>query len=389
MPKPSEIAADKPLKIGLVLDDTLDTPDGVQQYVLTLGAWLTAQGHQVCYLVGETIRSDVPHIHSLSRNVKVRFNGNRMSIPLPAGYRKLRVLLQAEQFDVLHIQVPYSPMLGARIIKSAGPRTAIVGTFHVAPHSGVVHHANRLLAASLRRSLQRFDNMVSVSSAAQQFATNTFHVETGILPNVFEYEVFHQAVGWPQYNDNKLTVMFLGRLVPRKGCQTLLEAVALLSERSGVPAFRVIVCGKGPLAASLHQYAAKHGLSETVEFTGFVSEADKPRYYASADITVFPSSGGESFGIVLLEAMASGQAAVLAGDNPGYHSVMAPQPDLLFDPFAAAALADKLATYLQDAERRDQARRWGEQYAAGFDTDVVGPKMVAVYRKALRKRREP
>ncbi|HTH72515.1 MAG TPA: glycosyltransferase family 4 protein, partial [Candidatus Pristimantibacillus sp.] len=105
------------LKIGLVLDDSLDKVDGVQQYVLIVGRWLTAQGHDVHYLVGETKRTDLPGMHSLARNVKVRFNKNRMAIPLPANLRAIRALLKREQFDVLHVQVPYSPALAGRIIK--------------------------------------------------------------------------------------------------------------------------------------------------------------------------------------------------------------------------------------------------------------------------------
>ncbi len=95
------------------------------------------------------------------------------------------------------------------------------------------------------------------------------------------------------------------------------------------------------MESKIRSYVKSYNLQSIVTLTGFVSESEKPRYYASADISVFPSSGGESFGIVLLEAMASGKAAVLAGDNPGYRSVMSPRPDLLFDPLDADALAEK------------------------------------------------
>src|SRR5688572_33467442 len=126
------------LKVGLVLDGSLDKTDGVQQYVLILGKWLASEGHEVHYLVGETERTDLPNIHSLTRNVSVRFNKNRMSTPLPANLRPIRRLLQQEQFDVLHVQVPYSPVLAGRIIKAADARTAVVGTFHILPHSKFV-----------------------------------------------------------------------------------------------------------------------------------------------------------------------------------------------------------------------------------------------------------
>ena len=112
------------VKIGLVLDDSLDRTDGVQQYVLCVGQWLQLRGHEVYYLTGETTRTDPKRIHSLSRNVKVRFNGNQLSVPLPASYSKLRRLLTQLDLDVLHVQVPYSPFMAGRLLRLVGPRAS-------------------------------------------------------------------------------------------------------------------------------------------------------------------------------------------------------------------------------------------------------------------------
>ena len=108
--------ANKPLKIGFVLDSGLDKPDGVQQYVLAVGEWLRGHGHDVHYLVGQTSRRDIQGVHSLGRSVKVRFNGNNGSIPLLARKSKLRAFVAAEHFDVLHVQVPHHPLLAQRIL---------------------------------------------------------------------------------------------------------------------------------------------------------------------------------------------------------------------------------------------------------------------------------
>jgi phosphatidylinositol alpha-mannosyltransferase len=375
------------LKIGLVLDSGLDKPDGVQQYVLAIGEWLQSQGHDVHYLVGETERLDIEDLHSLSRSVKVRFNGNDGSIPLFARKSTLRAFLVAHKFDVLHIQVPHHPFLAQHIILAADSRTAVVGTFHVAPYNRLVTIGNRVLGVWLRPSLRRFDRIVSVSSAAADFAKQTFKITTEVLPNVVDYRRFHAAKPLPEYNDDTLTILFLGRLVPRKGCQLLLEAAAQLHKRPDLPKFRVLICGKGPLEAKLRRFAEHHGLDDVVNFVGFVNEVDKPRYYASADIAVFPSKGGESFGIVLLEAMASGQTVVLAGDNPGYRSVMMPQPELLFDATSAGALAEKLAYYMNNRSSAQQMRNWGAEYVKGFDVNVVGTKLLDIYYQTLRKRR--
>ncbi|HVA10632.1 MAG TPA: glycosyltransferase family 4 protein [Candidatus Dormibacteraeota bacterium] len=374
------------LKVALVLDDGLDKPDGVQQYILSVGHWLTGRGHEVHYLVGQTARRDIANTHSLSRNVRVSSNGNRLTIPLPTSRRKLRQILVSEQFDVLHVQTPYSPFMGGRLVALAGPRTAVVGTFHILPNSPLYSLGNWLLGLWCHRTLKRFDAMLSVSPAAAQFALKTFGVRSDISPNVIDYGRFAGAQPLPQYDDDVLTILFLGRLVPRKGCQVLIKALAILKERDDLPKFRLVICGHGPLESQLKRIVQKDGLEDMVEFAGFVDEDSKTRYYASADIAVFPSSGGESFGIVLIEAMAGGHAVVLAGNNPGYASVMAAQPDLLFDPFDATALADRIAVYLLNSKRRQQMAAWGMRYAQQFDVSVVGPKLVEVYNKALRKR---
>lgn len=381
-------AAEPVLKIGLVLDGGgLDRPDGVQQYILALGEWFRTQGHDVHYLVGETRRQDIPNVHSLSRNIKVSANGNKTSIPLPTSRRKLRAFLTEHDFDVLHIQVPYNPFLGEQLIRLASPHTAIVGTFHILPNSRLITLGARALGRWSRSSLRRFDTMLSVSPAAADFAKQTFGVESSVLPNVIDYQRFHNTQPFTRYGDDKLTILFFGRLVSRKGCLLLLQAIKLMTNSSW-PAFRVVVCGKGPLDKQLKHYVDTNRLSKIVEFTGFVSEADKPHYYASADIAVFPSQGGESFGIVLLEAMASGRAVVLAGDNPGYRSVMAVQPALLFDPHDASALAQKLQLYLADHQARQTMAQWGGQYARDFDVGLIGTKLLAIYEQALHKRRE-
>jgi phosphatidylinositol alpha-mannosyltransferase len=376
------------LKIGLVVDDSLDKADGVQQYVLGIGRWLAHQGHEVHYLVGETKRQDLTNVHSLSRNMQVRFNHNIMSMPLPTSSSSLRRLLDHEQFDVLHVQIPYSPWLAHRLIKAAGPKVVIFGTFHIVAHSTLVRLATKGLALWTRSSLKRFDQIVSVSNAAAAYARSTYGIKTEVLPNVVDYDRFARAVPLDKYNDKTLNILFLGRLVTRKGCLQLLKAVSAIREsnKDKLPPYRVVICGMGPQEPMLRSFVRQHNLSQLVEFVGFVSEDLKPRYYASADIAVFPSTGGESFGIVLAEALASGRSAVLAGDNSGYRTVMEPKNDLLFNPYDVTLLTHKLENLLSDPTARSSAAIWGKQHAKQFDTEVVGQQLVKNYQRALHKR---
>jgi phosphatidylinositol alpha-mannosyltransferase len=374
------------MKIGLVFDDSLDRPDGVQQYVLGVGAWLSNQGHEVHYLVGETVRTDLPHIHSLARNVQVTFNGNRLTVPLPANSTVIRRLLAVEAFDVLHIMMPYSPMMAAKVIRLAPASTRIVGTFHILPQSWLVRWSTYTLGWWLRRSLRRFATVFAVSPAAARFAEAAFSLRAvGVSPNVVDVSRFARAQplqkNAPAHGSEPLTVMFLGRLVPRKGCADLLRAAREL-HRADIP-FRLIVCGKGPQETALHRLTVDLGLADVVEFTGFISEEDKPGYVASADIMVFPSTGGESFGIVLIEAMASGRPVVLAAANPGYASVMEDRPEQLFEPGDYQGLATILSQYAQNKKQRQDATDWQRSFVTRFDVARVGAQLVAAYRRDI------
>lgn len=370
----------KQLKIGFVLDTSLDPPDGVQQYILRLGEWMNVQGHDVHYLVGETKRTDIPNVHSLSKNVTVTFNGNKMTIPLWAYRAKVKQLLLAEQFDILHVQSPYHPLMAQYILRKS-KTAAIVSTFHILPYGKIAAAANRLLGITLQPSLKRVNTFLSVSSAAVVFQRRTFGVDSKVLPNVFDYPRFANAQPLLT-KDDRVTILFLGRLVERKGCQYLLQALANL-DLNTLPKIRVVVCGKGALLPELQSFASNNGLSDIVEFAGFVSEDDKPGYYASADISVFPSTSGESFGIVLLEAMASGRSSVIAGNNPGYATVMQPRPDLLVNPKDIDTFTAKLQELITDSGKRNQAADWGKEYVRGFDVAVVGPKLISEYEMAI------
>lgn len=386
MPKTPSVPS---LKIGLLLDTSLDPQDGVQQYVIGVGEWLRTQGHDVHYVVGQTIERQLPNIHSMTRNVGVSFNGNRTTIPLFLSKHKARLFLQKEQFDILHVQTPHHPFMAQQLIMAASPNTGVLATFHILPYGLVARLATKILGWLLRPSLQRIDSMLAVSASAAEFEKQTFGRTAQVLPNVIDYPRFNSAQPFPSQN-GELTILFLGRLVERKGCRVLLEAIVELthaSDAATLPTFKVVICGKGHLDRQLRDYVHRHGLEDRVTFTGFVSEADKPRYYASADIAVFPSSGGESFGIVLLEAMASGSAAVLAGDNPGYRTVMEAKPELLFDPKNVQLLADKLRELLLDGAKRQTLATWGADYAAQFDVAIVGTKLVNEYNEVLRSRR--
>jgi len=375
------------MKIGMVLDDSLDKSDGVQQYVLTLGNWYLKNGHEVHYIVGQTNRKDIKNIHSMSKNIQVHFNQNRMSTPLPSNKKKIKDLLDDQQFDVLHIQMPYSPFMAGRVIKAASPKTAIIGTFHIIPFSAKEKYATKLLRIILWKNLRKFDSVISVSEPARKFAKKNFGVSSLVSPNVINLSLFHAGKKIKKYDDGKVNIVFLGRLVERKGCMELLKAIQEMHLQNLLGGVRVLICGKGPQESQLHDYVKHHRLSKCVQFTGFLTEKEKPNYLASADIAIFPSLGGESFGIVLLEAMASKSNVVLGGDNIGYRSVLKDRPIQLFDPKNTTLLIKTLKYFAFNSLNRKKAFVWQSKHILNYDVARVGPVIMGLYAQVIAKKR--
>jgi phosphatidyl-myo-inositol alpha-mannosyltransferase len=365
----------KKLKVGFLLDDTLDTPDGVQQYVLAIGSWLSSQGHEVHYLVGYTTRMDITNIHSLASNAKVSFNQNKLSIPYHASTAKIKQTLEKLNLDILHVQMPYNPLFSGKVISAVDKDVAVIGTFHIAPASWVVSAGGYALKITYYKTIKRFNEILSVSTAAQEFAKKTFSIESRVIPNAVDVAKYTHR----PYNKPKLQIVYLGRLVERKGCLWLLKALKELKKET-LPEYEVTIASSGPLMDKLKKYVIDNSL-DNVKFIGFVDEKDKPTLLASADIAVFPSTGGESFGIVLIEAMASGSRVVLGGNNVGYRSVLKDYPKQLINPKDTKAFAKRLQYYLTNPKARLDAMHWNHKSVLQYDVNLVGSLIEKTYYK--------
>ena len=376
------------LTIGFVFDDTLDALDGVQQHIITIGTELVRRGHDVHYLVGETHHSPVPQTVSLARNVMVSFNGNRMRIPLPVRKREIRAVLARNDYDILHIQAPYSPLFGGRVLKCAPQSTGVVATYHIAPIDRRARYGGRALGLVNAHSHRRVDEVIAVSQVAAQYAQFTAHTHGTIIANPVNVEKFATAAHRATRDASYPHIVFLGRLVPRKGAQLLLDALDY-GERHGMfpmPGLHVTIAGDGPLMDDCVQRAAR--LRTPVQFVGTVDEG-KADLLASADVAVFPAIGGETFGIVLPEAIASGAGVTLAGDNPGYRWTMRGDEDALFSvgPDHARVLAERITRALTDAPwaRRLHARE--EALLDRYNVQAVTDEVEQVYARAIADRR--
>ncbi|MDZ7785710.1 MAG: glycosyltransferase family 4 protein [Candidatus Saccharibacteria bacterium] len=370
------------MKIGFVLDDTLDSTDGVQQYVLGLGRQLGKHGHEVHYLVGQSERTDIPHIHSLGRNVKVSFNKNRLSMPVLAPPRRIKRLLTREKFDILHIQMPYSPSLGGRVLsraKKLGIPT--VGTFHILPASSLEKRGLKLLAAAQKPTLRSMSRVIAVSEPARQCFEDIFNIKAKVIPNPVDVSRYKPLKNTPKQK----RIVFVGRLVERKGCHKLLEALAWMHDRDFLRDTKVTICGDGPLKKQLWRFVNSHHLEDIVTFAGRVKEDEKIRHLQTATIAVFPSTGGESFGIVLIEAMAAGSEVVIAGDNPGYRFVMDGREQHLIDPSDKKTFSALLIHYLTTPKDRQKSRQWQQKRVRDFTLPKVTRSIERIYQEVIAK----
>jgi phosphatidylinositol alpha-mannosyltransferase len=334
------------VRIALVSAYDLAVPGGVQGQVLGLARALRAAGHDVVILAPGQAGA-VPDVIGLGRTCLVPANGSRAPVaPTPAAMRRTRRAIRAAAPDVVHVHEPLVP--GPALAAAYRTRVPVIGTFHRARAS----LAYVVWGHALRRLVLALDDRVAVA----EVAAATLHVAAGpcqvaILGNAVDTARFAAAAPAAR---TAPTVLFVGRVEYRKGLAVALEAFAGLA---GDISLRIV--GDGPEAATLRR---RFGGDPRIEWLGAVGDDELATELAAADVLVAPSLGGESFGVVLLEAMAAG-AAVIASDIPGYRLVAQGAADLV-PPGDAAALRRQLVRLLGDPEERERLVIAGKVVAA-------------------------
>ncbi|MEV4756725.1 glycosyltransferase family 4 protein [Micromonospora sp. NPDC049559] len=370
------------MRIGIVCPYSFDVPGGVQNHVLDLAEALIGLGHEVSVLAPADEDAPLPpYVVPAGRSVPFPYNGSVARITFgPVSTARVRRWLARGEFDVLHVHEPF--VLSVSLLAVLSARGPVVATFHTAMTR------SRALAAAqgiLQLVLERITARIAVSASARKVQVE--HLDGGAveIPNGVAVAKFADAVplpGWPGTctTGQGGTIGFLGRFTePRKGFAVLREAfVALAPHRPGL---RLLVAGPGEAEELYEDVPAE--LHSRITFLGKVSEEDKARMLRSVDLYVAPNTGGESFGMILTEAMAAG-TTVVASDLDAFRRVLdGGRAGELFPTGDAVALRRVLAGLLDDPDRRAELAACGRQVVAGFDWPVVARRVLEVYATAI------
>ncbi|QGQ20984.1 glycosyltransferase [Cellulomonas sp. JZ18] len=374
------------MRVGLVCPYSFDVPGGVQFHVRDLAEALLARGHEVSVLAPAADDTPVPpYLVPAGRAVPVHYNGSVARLTFgPVTANRVRRWLAAGRFDVLHLHEPVTPSLGMLALWIAdGP---VVATFHT---SLVRSRSLQVAYPLVRQSLEKISLRVAVSEDARRTLVEHLGGDAVVIPNGVWVDTFASAgrderwTGTPEAP----TIAFLGRLdEPRKGLSVLLRALPAVLDR--YPGARVLVAGTGETG----QEQAREALGAragAVELLGGVSEQDKGRLLASADVYVAPQTGGESFGIVLVEAMAAG-ATVVASDLGAFARVLDDgEAGVLFRTGDHDDLARTLLAVLGDPARRAAVTAHAARVVGRYDWSAVTDQVLAVYEMAVAGRDAP
>ena len=370
------------MKIALVSPYDYPYPGGVTEHVRNLAEGFIGRGHVVHVIAPSSADpaslAPEPVVHRIGRVMPIPTNGSVARITLPfRGYLQVKELLTREAYDLIHLHEPMMPALPLTVLRHS--QTVNVGTFHAFGKTSLGYFYAKPM---LRGFFRRLHGRIAVSGPARDFVARRFPSDYRVIPNGIDYRRFATPrIPLPAYDDEALDVLFVGRLEQRKGLKYFLRAWGLV--RDAFPTARLLVVGAGGRRLEYYrEYAAARGWRDVV-FAGHVSPDDLVRYYQTSDVFCAPSTGQESFGIVLLEAMAAGRP-IVASRIPGYAEVVTDGSEgLLVPPQDPAALAVALTRLLADADLRRAMGARGRQKAAHYDWSRIADEVLACYEETI------
>ena len=362
-------------RIGIVCPYGWDTPGGVQSHVGDLAQYLIRQGHFVSVLAPAIDEENLPdYVTSAGRPIAIPYNGAVARVLFgPIAFSRVRQWIANGNFDVLHLHEPAIPSISLLACWAAeGP---MVGTFHAAAKRQKVTFA---VAPILEPVIEKLTARIAVSEAARETLTEHLETDAIVVPNGIYADLYRDGVTDQRWTGN--TLGFIGRFEEkRKGLDVLVAA--LPSVIAKFPDLKVFVAGPGDAQEVLKEIDPY--LHSRFEFLGRISESEKANFLASVGLYIAPNTGGESFGIILAEALAGG-ASVVASDIPAFDSLLGHGAyGTLFASEDSQDLSKKVIALLGDEEGRRAIAQRGKKYAQEFDWDVVAEKIYDVYEMAM------
>lgn len=365
------------MRIGIVNPYSWDVPGGVGFHIRDLALKLRSRGHDVRVLSPSSSSGLPEWVTSAGSSVSVPFNGSVANISInPAAFARTRRWLADGDFDVVHVHEPVVPSVSmAATILSGAP---LVATFHAALTRSL---SRSIASAPMRPYMERIAVRIAVSSEARRTLIEHHGGDAVIIPNGVDTASFRGAEPIEPWRarDGAPVVVFLGRLdEPRKGLPVFADAIPRVLE--AIPGARFLIAGRGE-AEAIRSGLARFG--DSVQFLGGISDPEKESLLAGASAYVAPQTGGESFGIVLVEAMAAG-TAVVASSIEAFRAVLGDgRFGALFETGSAESLADELIALLGDPQRLETIARAGEAASLQYDWEVVADKVYEVYKLAI------
>jgi len=370
------------MKIALVSPYDYGYPGGVITHISDLSHSLIDAGHIV---------NIIAPLSDPNPDIEESFIRLGRSFPIPSGGSIARVslsiwlqpqikrILEKENFDIVHLHEPLAPFLPLVILRLSN--AVNIGTFHAFHGSSKLHWASKYV---LENTASKLDGRIAVSNPAREYAAKDFPGDYKIIPNGIDTKRFSiptAPIG--EFKDDKLNILFVGRLEKRKGLNFLLEAFSDL--KWDYPNIRLIVVGTGNGDKDALRIIAERHIDDVLMIGGS-SHSDLPRYYQSADIFCAPATGGESFGIVLLEAMAAGKP-IVATNIDGYSSVMTNKKEgLLVNPANSQSIKLALEELINNRQLREELARNGKETAARYDWTNVSKEIMEYYESRLEIR---
>ena len=373
------------MKIALVSPYDFSHPGGVGRHITALYNIFIPMGHEVKVIApaSREVNDFGEHFIRIGRPFPIPASDSIIRISLSMHLAPtIKEVLAQEKFDIIHLHEPFMPMLCSAVLRFSN--TVNVGTFHAAQGKPGYNWGRPITTWMLSRRARKLHGHIAVSKPAMDYVSQFVPGEYEIIPNGVDLNHFRPDVQpLEQYTDGKLNIVFLSRLEYRKGANYLLKAFYEIKRQ--MPNTRLLICGAGTRLRKRYEKWVKDVRLPDVVFTGMVPEQDIARYYKTADIFCLPATSHESFGLILLEAMATGRP-IVATNIEGFAAVVTHgEEGLLVPPMTVRPLTEALLKLLNDKQLRLQMGQKGLVTAQKYDWEGIAARLLAYYGNTIEK----